>query len=128
MTMRKYYILITICLTCLTSIGLNGSDGSITHLSSSVLSNKNTDGTLLKGRRTKVDLNLTKDTAVKIAEIILSGIYGEKVLGQKPWIVTDNGTSFKIQGTFHSTSSKGGVAEITISKSDARVIQYIHGK
>ena len=78
----------------------------------------------------KVNLNLDEKTAVKIAEAILSLIYGDGVLKQRPWIVTDNGTDFKITGTFYGKKQKmkGGVAEITISKSDARIIKYTHGK
>lgn len=78
----------------------------------------------------KVNLNLDERTAVKIAEVILSSIYGEGVLKQRPWIITDNGRDFKIVGTFYGREQKmkGGVAEITIGKSDARIIKYIHGK
>lgn len=53
-------------------------------------------------------------------------IYGEQVLSQKPWIVTENENNFKIKGTLHY--ALGGVAEITINKADARVIEYAHYK
>ncbi len=78
-----------------------------------------------------INLKLDRKTAVKLAEIILVKIYGEKVLKQRPWLVTDNKTEFKIKGTFHQNSKhsrKGGVAEIVIRKSDAKVLHYIHGK
>ena len=88
-----------------------------------------------ENKNTKVDkkrpVNLDKKTAIKLAEIILAKIYGEKVLKQRPWLVTDNKTEFKIKGTFHQNSKHsrvGGVAEIVIRKSDAKVLHYIHGK
>lgn len=74
----------------------------------------------------KVDLNISEKTAVEIAEVILVSIYGKEVLEQRPWIITNNKTEFTIRGTLHSLI--GGVAEISISKADARVIKYRHGK
>ena len=37
------------------------------------------------------DLNLSEKEAIAIAEIILVKIYGERVLKQRPWIVSDKG-------------------------------------
>lgn len=77
----------------------------------------------------KVNLDLNKKVVIKLAEIILENKYGEKVLKQKPWIVSENNDSFKIIGTFHGEpGTKGGVADIVISKSDARVLSITHGK
>ncbi len=77
----------------------------------------------------KKDLNLDKDTAIKIAEAVLVKIYGEKVLEQRPWIVEEKDNSFFIKGTFHKQGiAFGGVAKIEISKSDGSVIGYVHGK
>lgn len=77
----------------------------------------------------KMNLKLDEKTAIKLAEIILVAVYGDDILKQRPWNVTDNGTSFTIVGTFHrSEDMLGGVAEIIIDKSDARVIKCIHGK
>jgi len=72
------------------------------------------------------DLKLDRATAIKLAEAILVRIYGEKVLRQRPWKVVESKNEFTITGTLHS--QLGGVAEISISKSDARVIRYTHGK
>ncbi|MGE4564102.1 MAG: NTF2 fold immunity protein [Victivallaceae bacterium] len=80
-----------------------------------------------KVEQNQVNLKLNEKTALKLAETILIYIYGEEVLSQKPWIVTDNADNYKIIGTFHGLG-KGGVAEIIISKSDARVLSIIHGK
>ncbi len=91
-----------------------------------------------KTKINKVNLKLDKETAIKLAEIILVKVYGKKVLKQRPWIVTDNETEFKITGSTpkvkQSTNSKyrtiyvGGVAEIKIRKSDAKVMYCMHGK
>ncbi len=75
----------------------------------------------------QIDLRLNEKTAIKIAELILVSVYGETVLTQRPWKVTDNGNCFTILGTFHG-KGLGGVAEIQINKSDARVIKCTHGK
>lgn len=79
------------------------------------------------GNPIKRNLNLDEKTAIKLAEVILSSIYGDGVLEQRPWNVTDQGTNYRIVGTFHGKGC-GGVAEIVIDKSDARVISFIHGR
>lgn len=73
------------------------------------------------------NLNLREKTAVKLAEVILESVYGENVLNQRPWNVTDLGESFRIVGTFHG-DGVDGVAEIVINKADGKVISYTHGK
>ncbi len=74
-------------------------------------------------------LNIKKELAIKLAEIYLMDIYGEKVLKQRPWIVSEDDVRFKIEGTFHGKGVRfGGVAEIDIRKSDGKVLQYSHGK
>ena len=40
----------------------------------------------------KLNLNLSKDEAVKIAEIIMVKVYGEGVLLQRPWVISENGS------------------------------------
>ena len=75
----------------------------------------------------EVNLNLSKEDAVKVAETVLVGIYGKEVLRQRPWRVTESETEFQISGTL-APSSVGGVAEISIRKSDAGVVRYTHGK
>ena len=37
-----------------------------------------------------VNLDLNKEVAIKLAEIILENKYGKKVLKQKPWRVSEN--------------------------------------
>ena len=81
------------------------------------------------------DLNLSEKEAIAIAEIILVKIYGERVLKQRPWIVSDKGDFYKINGTFHQSKSEdgsivavGGVAEIEIDKRNGAVRHFMHGK
>ena len=75
----------------------------------------------------KVNLNLSKETAIKVAETILVGIYGKEVLRQRLWRVVESETEFQISGTL-APSSVGGTAGISIRKSDAGVVRYAHGK
>ena len=70
------------------------------------------------------DLNLDKETAIKLAESALVYIYGKSVLAEKPWNVTENKNEIKIKGTLHSKT--GSVAEIIIRKSDGKIISYSH--
>lgn len=45
------------------------------------------------------NLNLDKENAVKIAEIVLCHIYGKQVLKERPWNVKELEKSFLISGT-----------------------------
>jgi hypothetical protein len=74
----------------------------------------------------KVDLELDEKTIVQIAELVLVKVYGKSVLSERPWHVTKGKTSVKIEGTLYG--DKGGVAEIEISREDARVMALTHGK
>ena len=51
-----------------------------------------------------------EDLAVKIAEIILVKVYGERVLDERPWIITSSDSSIIFEGTLKTR--KGGVALI----------------
>ncbi len=77
-----------------------------------------------------------KSTVLQIAELILTDIYGERILKQRPWIVSethfigDDGvyeSAYKIEGTFHG-KGVGGVGWITLGKKDLRVVNWWHGK
>ena len=82
-----------------------------------------------KMKERTVDLDLDKHNAIKIAEIILVKVYGEKVLKQRPWIVYNEDKSYLIKGTFHGgPKRKGGVAYIEIRKDNAKIEWYIHTK
>ncbi|GEM_PF-4365842 len=73
-------------------------------------------------------LKLSKDAILKLAEIYLLEIYGDKVLQQKPWIMTDNDDNYIVKGRLPPQFTLGGVAEIEIRKSDGKVVRYSHGK
>ncbi len=92
-----------------------------------ITSNKVNYHTSKLKRKSIGNLNLDKKTVIKLAEIILVEIYGERVLKQRPWIVTDNGNNFSINGTFNGKGF-GGVAYITIRKSDGKVLHCIHDR
>ena len=76
----------------------------------------------------QINLNINKETAIKIAELILVKIYGKDVLKQRPWNVSLKGNTYNITGTFHEKDADGGVAEIKISKLDGRILEYLHWK
>ena len=63
-----------------------------------------------------------------IAEKELLKVYGKQVLKQRPWkIIRSDDKSVTISGTLHGRR-KGGVAEITLQKSNGKVLNMIHGK
>jgi hypothetical protein len=66
-------------------------------------------------------------TAIKVAEAILTPIYGKEVLKkEKPLIAILKGNIWTVTGTLHY--EKGGVASIQIQKSDCKVLFTWHGK
>lgn len=143
MKTTTYYVPIIaclICVVCLVSFGLGRwsiSDGELKQPLDKTVAGKAINDLQSDKERRKVNLNLKQETAIKIAEVILCSIYGEKVLKQRPWKVTETETAFIIKGTLHGGNGYtkdgvkmfvlGGVAEIIINKSDARVIKYAHG-
>ena len=63
-----------------------------------------------------------------IAEKELLKVYGKQVLKQRPWkIIRSDDKSVTISGTLHGRRV-GGVAEITLQKSNGKVLRMIHGK
>jgi hypothetical protein len=72
-----------------------------------------------------------KEVAVKVAETILTQIYGQKVVEERPFVAILKDEIWIVDGTFHCASGNscmGGVAHIEISKKDGRVINVTHGK
>jgi len=90
----------------------------------------------LVGQRYKPALGYVPDseTAVKIAEAVLIPVYGEKKIElEQPFTATLKNRVWIVEGTLHcpdgtSTSCDGGVAEVHISKSDARILYMSHGQ
>jgi NTF2 fold immunity protein of polymorphic toxin system component len=74
-----------------------------------------------------------QETAVKIAEAVLTPIYGvEKTSQEKPFVAELKGGVWLVSGTFHpdpsGAISKGGVAIVEISKADGKILRVSHGK
>lgn len=72
-----------------------------------------------------------EESAIKVAEVILVNVYGEKVLEERPFKAKLEIDIWSISGTFHclqASGCKGGVAHIKISKKDGRVKSIIHDK
>jgi NTF2 fold immunity protein len=68
-------------------------------------------------------------TAIKVAEAILSPIYGEKlILSERPFHATLKEDIWTITGTLPKGWDFGGVATIRIDKKTGAVISCIHGK
>ena len=71
---------------------------------------------------------LPLEKLITIAEKELVKVYGKRVLKQRPWKITrSDEKSITLTGTFHG-QGKGGVAEITLQKSNGKVLRMIHGK
>jgi hypothetical protein len=76
-------------------------------------------------------------TAVRIAEAVLIPVYGEKkVESERPFTAKLKDEVWTVHGTLHcpdghggtTTQCAGGVAEVQISKVDARILSMGHGK
>jgi hypothetical protein len=69
-----------------------------------------------------------EQTAIKVAEAILSPIYGDKqIASERPFHGTLHGGIWTVEGTL-AADSVGGVATIRIDKKSGAVISYIHYK
>jgi hypothetical protein len=69
-----------------------------------------------------------KNTAVKIAEAILTPIYGAKqVEAEKPFAASLKGEVWTVIGHL-SEGADGGVAEVRISKLTGEILAVSHGK
>jgi hypothetical protein len=73
-------------------------------------------------------------TAIRIAEAVLSPIYGEdKIIHERPFHATLNGDVWIVTGTLEQPKQPGlirdgGVAEIRIDMHTAAILSYTHGK
>ena len=71
---------------------------------------------------------LPLEKLITTAEKELVKVYGKRVLKQRPWKITrSDENSITLTGTFH-VRGVGGVAEITLQKSNGKVLRMIHGK
>jgi len=68
------------------------------------------------------------DTALRIAEAVLTPIYGKRsVAREKPLVASLEGDVWTVRGTLEQ-GKLGGTALVQISKTDARVLRVSHGK
>jgi hypothetical protein len=68
------------------------------------------------------------ETAVKVAEAVLSPVYGKaKIASERPFVAKLRGGVWRVEGTMHTTGH-GGVALVEISKSDGQILRMTHGK
>jgi hypothetical protein len=69
---------------------------------------------------------------VKIAEAVSVPIYGEQhIISERPFTAELYGDVWTVTGTLHCPVGKicvGGVAEIKLSATDARILSIHHGK
>ena len=68
-------------------------------------------------------------TAIKVADVILSEVYGRRVIdGQKPFTAILVDGYWIVYGHLPDNFLFGGVAEIIIRKTNGEVIRISHGK
>jgi hypothetical protein len=73
-------------------------------------------------------------TAIKVAEAVLTPVYGEQqVVSERPFNATLVNGVWKVTGTLYcpgaaGSECDGGVAEMDITKADARIVSMSHGK
>lgn len=66
-------------------------------------------------------------TAVTIARTVLTTIYGkEQIISEEPLTASLQGDIWLVVGTLPKGVTKGGVAELKLSKKDGRIISVIH--
>lgn len=72
-----------------------------------------------------------KEAALLVGEALLQAIYGENVLRQKPFKISETKEAWILDGTFHCPKGQhclGGVAHLEFSKFDGRILKVTHGK
>jgi hypothetical protein len=89
--------------------------------------NNNLDESQTRGSFSYQELIPNSETAVKIAFIYLSQVYGEKtIVDEFPLNVDSTGGNWIITGTLHS--ELGGTAYIALKKNTGTVINLFHEK
>lgn len=75
-----------------------------------------------------VDIVPDEQAALQVAETYLVGIYGQRVLDERPFctIFDERKNTWVIHGTL-PPDYVGGVASITIRKADGKVLDFGHG-
>ncbi|WP_321519552.1 YbbC/YhhH family protein [uncultured Bacteroides sp.] len=75
----------------------------------------------------KRDIVPNEETAMKMAEVILFSIYGQKIYSSRPYCIELKNGVWIIEGTLPK-DYQGGVPYIEIQKKDGKVLKVIHGK
>lgn len=89
----------------------------------------NKDYTFKENFPSKLNLNLSKDEAKKIVEIIIVKIYGKEVLSQRPWEIVESNNTYIIKG--HNpllSNERGGIVKVIINKQNAEILDISHGR
>lgn len=76
-----------------------------------------------------INLNLSKDEAKKIVEIIIVKMYGKEVLSQRPWKIVESNNTYIIKG--HNpllSNERGGIVKVIINKQNAEILDISHGR
>ncbi|WP_321439067.1 YbbC/YhhH family protein [uncultured Bacteroides sp.] len=73
------------------------------------------------------DIVPNEETAMKIAEVILFSIYGQKVYASRPYCIELRNGVWIIEGTLPK-GCQGGVPYVEIQKKDGKVLKVIYGK
>ena len=76
-----------------------------------------------------INLNLSKDEAKKIVEIIIVKIYGKEVLSQRPWEIVESNNTYIIKG--HNpllSNEKGCIVKVIINKQNTEILDISHGR
>jgi hypothetical protein len=70
------------------------------------------------------------EAAARIAEAVAVRFYGrDQIETQRPYLVKRLNDRWIVRGSWlHGTGVKGGVFEIEVSSSDARILRMTHGK
>lgn len=77
----------------------------------------------------KLNLNLSKDEAKKIVEIIIVKIYGKEVLSQRPWEIVESNNTYIIKGhNLLLSNERGGIVTVIINKQNAEILDISHGR
>jgi len=88
----------------------------------------------LAGRGFKPESGYVPDsqTAVRIAEAVLTPVYGEKQIeSERPFTAKLKDGVWTVTGTLrcpYGNVCEGGVAEVRLSKDDARILYMLHGQ
>lgn len=81
-------------------------------------------------QKEKRDIINDAQTAIKIAEVILLSVYGEKIYESIPFkaeLIKDDKVWF-VRGTLNKKYTMGGVPFIEIQKKDCKILKFGHGK